>query len=562
MPPQLQALMQNRNLMIGVVAGLLVLIVVLAVFAGKGGGNGGDKKITSEQFQLAEVDSMGKALEIQALLAREQIRMDLVSGDAGKVKLNFPKDTTLNQRDQAIITLVSSGQMDRNVGLESFDKGDLTASREEKRIKLIRAQQGELARLIRRIDPIKDASVSISIPESTLFRSQEKSPSATVQVELPTGVRLERDKVRAIINLMVGSIQDLDAAHVSLTDTQGNIYNSILGFGTDVQDHLEEQDNYMKQKIAAQLDKLVGSGNYVVSVSTLLREGTRETLVQEFDPDRSAIATEQAFNETLNASGTEVNPGGPQSSYIPGPLRDNIVSSTESNSRGYQRKGQEVHYDTTRKQWLETSVPGMVEDISIAITLDQNHYPAGMTVEEMQSLFAHAASPKADPANVTIATADFTSASPKPLPIPTAESGGSSMFGDLGWLPWAAGSLGAVLLVLLLMMMGRRNEGSEKLEETQREVQALKELAASSQARLEETQKQTRELIESQKQQAQLSQQAVQPQLTTRGNAPASRQEEVGALKKTLDDLKQTVTPGSLEEEDVPLNIRSWIESG
>jgi flagellar biosynthesis/type III secretory pathway M-ring protein FliF/YscJ len=39
--------------------------------------------------------------------------------------------------------------MDKNVGLEAFDHSDITASREEKRIKLIRALQGELARLIR-----------------------------------------------------------------------------------------------------------------------------------------------------------------------------------------------------------------------------------------------------------------------------------------------------------------------------------------------------------------------------------------------------------------------------
>lgn len=37
-------------------------------------------------------------------------------------------------------------------------------------------------------------------------------------------------------------------------------------------DMVEKNDRYMKEKIQAQLDRLIGKGNYVVTVSTYLRE--------------------------------------------------------------------------------------------------------------------------------------------------------------------------------------------------------------------------------------------------------------------------------------------------
>mgnify|MGYP002514230746 CR=1 FL=1 len=99
--------------------------------------------------------------------------------------------------------IVESGLYDQNVGLEVFDKGDFTSTKEDKRIRLARAMNGELARLIKRIDGIENASVFISIPEQTMFSSTQKPVTATVQIDIPSGERLDNFKVKAIINLRV-----------------------------------------------------------------------------------------------------------------------------------------------------------------------------------------------------------------------------------------------------------------------------------------------------------------------------------------------------------------------
>lgn len=557
MPPQLQALMQNKRMLAIIGGGLLLLLVVLLLvtqpWAEKTVDLGKQPLEGEFQTQLAEVDSIGKAIEVQALMAREGIRMDLQPGDGGKVKLLFQKGATLEDRDRALITLVQSGLMDKNIGLESFDKGDLTASREEKRIKLVRAQQGELSRLIRKIDPIIDASVALSIPEQTIFRSEMKPMSASVQVTLPSADRLTKEKVRAIINLMVGSIQGLDAHHVSLTDTNGNTYNTVLDVGSELNDKLEEQDQYMKQKVASQLDRLVGAGHYVVTVSTLLRESPKEMMVQTFDPNQSAVTTKQNFAERLNAnSGKSGLPGGPVSSYVP-PGVDVSASGSASAQRGYSRTGTEVSYANGKTQWIETSVPGMIEDISIAVTIDQEHFPA-MSLPILQKLLANAASPKVNPENVTVVETDME----KPSLITKTENALIRDEKDLSWMLWAGGAVIFVFILVFLMAMMRGGNkpapaaDNEQLIRNQQEIQQLRDFAAQQQAQIQAAQQQTQAIMDAQQRQLISNQ---QEEVLSTQLAQASQ------LKQTLSELKEVVQEETLEEEDLDMQIKTWIES-
>ena len=106
-----------------------------------------------EDVSLLTTTEAGKALEIQALLAREGITVFQDNSKGTKIQLKLRKidGITTLQRDMAIMTIVKSGIMDKNIGLEIFDKGDFTSSREDKRIRLARAINGELARLIKKI---------------------------------------------------------------------------------------------------------------------------------------------------------------------------------------------------------------------------------------------------------------------------------------------------------------------------------------------------------------------------------------------------------------------------
>ena len=175
-----KAILENKPLLYGLIGGIVLIFALVLTF----GIVGASKKsqapgteITSEPLKenvdLLTTDNAGKAIEIQALLAKYDIavsrRLDgtksilyLKKGDCKTGR----KACYTTDRDLALIQIVQSGLMDQNVGLEIFDKGDFTSTKEDKKIRLSRAINGELSRLIRRIDGVDTASVFISIPET------------------------------------------------------------------------------------------------------------------------------------------------------------------------------------------------------------------------------------------------------------------------------------------------------------------------------------------------------------------------------------------------------------
>ena len=171
-----QKILENKPLLYGIIGGIVILLAVFvtigAVVAknnngGKGAARPVSEKVIKEPLELFSTDNIGKAIEVQSLLAREGIVASRkVDGTKSVVYL---KEYTMPQRDQALLAIVKSGLVDQNVGLEIFDKGDFTSTKEDKKIRLARAINGELSRLIRKIPPIENASVYISIPEDTMF---------------------------------------------------------------------------------------------------------------------------------------------------------------------------------------------------------------------------------------------------------------------------------------------------------------------------------------------------------------------------------------------------------
>ncbi len=229
-------LLENKILLASIVGGVVLLLIVFIICGTIAASNKSkndeidvSKEPLKEDVDLLTTDNLGKALEIQALLARNNIvAARAVDGTKSVLRLKKGdctpgmKKCTTEQRDRAIMVIVESGLYDQNVGLEIFDKGDFTSTKEDKRIRLVRAMNGELARLIRRIDGIENASVFISIPEQTMFSSMQKPVTATVQLQVAVGQTLNMGTIKAVSNLLLGSVSGLKNENISITDTNGS----------------------------------------------------------------------------------------------------------------------------------------------------------------------------------------------------------------------------------------------------------------------------------------------------------------------------------------------------
>ena len=537
-----QKILENKPLLYGLIGGL---VVVLALFITIGvvvslNNSGAPKtvkeKVIDKPLDLLTTDNLGKAIEIQALLAREGITVDRRMD--GQKSVLYLQKYTMTQRDRALLAIVKSGLIDQNIGLEIFDKGDFTSTKEDKRIRLTRAINGELSRLIRKIPPIENASVFVSIPDQVMFEQDQKPVTATVQLVMPSGEKLDNMKVKAIRNLLLGSINGLEAENISITDTNGNVYDSIASADDDMLAKLEENDQYIHAKVKTQLDKLIGKGNYAVTVSTYLRQAPMQRDAIDFDPTKKTALTEQTFSEGLGDQTRDSNRGlSAVSVYLPNGLPANNADSAQN--RSYSRTARETQYGVPKIQTSELVKPGTIEDISIAVTLEESSIPANMTLDELKELIAKAASPKATAENVEIAFSDSVDpflAGDKPESLPKPDSTGN---------PWWI----AIALILIGLGIGLKflSDRVKAAQERQiAEIAMLREKSQDQEKQLRDVNLKAAELIERQTQLAQgMLEQKQQAQT-------------IPELNSTLSELADEMS--GLDDDDLAEHVKSWIE--
>ncbi len=551
-------ILENKPLFYGIIGGIVLVLAIaftlIIVSVGHSANDGKqklvDEKPIQEDLVLLTTDNLGKAIEIQALLAKSGIQASRAL-DGTKSSIILKKGTyNQSQRDTALLEIVKSGLMDQNVGLEIFDKGDFTSTKEDKRIRLARAINGELARLIRKMDGIDNASVFISIPEQTMFSSMQKPVTATVQLTPQISEKLPPLKIKAITNLLLGSVTGLTADNISITDTNGNVYSSIIGVEDQILEKIEENDKYMQQKVNAQLDRLIGKGNFVVTVSTSIKQSPVEKSSIIYDPNQKASVSEQTFVEGLGDETSDNSRGSGRSNAVSLYLPNGLVTpgsgnsaSSSSQNRNYSRRARETQYGVTKTQINEYQKPGVIEEISVAVTLEKNALPTETTLEELKELIARAASPKVNPENVTIALSESIEpylASDKGETLPKPDESGN---------PWWL-----VLVMVGLCLTGGYVVVSGKLKANQiaqqQEMQLLRNKASEQDQQLREMNMKAAELIE---RQTQLQQGLIEQQ--QREMVP---QIPANVIDEALAAIRSDVD--SLDPNETGEKIKSWIE--
>lgn len=109
------------------------------------------------------------------------------------------------------------------VGWEIFDETKMGATDFDRRIQLIRAISGELARTIRQIEAVEEVRVQIVMPETRLFETVKAPVTASVMLRLRPGMELSNEKINGIVHLVASSVENLQTENVTIIDDTGKI---------------------------------------------------------------------------------------------------------------------------------------------------------------------------------------------------------------------------------------------------------------------------------------------------------------------------------------------------
>ncbi len=192
------------------------------------------------------------------------------------------------------------------VGYEIFDKNVIGMSEFVQKMNYKRALEGELARTIMQQNKVKAARVHIVIPEKTIFKSEEKSPSASVILKLKSGASLTEENIVAITNLVSHSIEGLSPNDVTVIDSKGRMLSkavdqSPLSVNGQRQFEIKTSiENYLTNKAQQILDKVVGYGNSDVQINVDLNFKQVERTLEAFDPESQVAISEQTSRSQSN----------------------------------------------------------------------------------------------------------------------------------------------------------------------------------------------------------------------------------------------------------------------
>ncbi|MEX1058048.1 MAG: flagellar basal-body MS-ring/collar protein FliF, partial [Natronospirillum sp.] len=200
---------------------------------------------------------------------------------------------------------------DRTVGMELLDEGGgLGTSQFMESARYRRGLEGELARTINSINQVRTARVHLAIPERSVFVRDERNASASVFLDLHAGTNLERDQVKAIVNLVATSVSQMDVEQVSIVDQRGNLLSDFDANNAELETDRQFQfarrvEDNIQRRIQGILEPVIGNQGFRAQVSADV-DFTRVEQAEEFyNPDLIALRSEQTLEErtTLEQDG-------------------------------------------------------------------------------------------------------------------------------------------------------------------------------------------------------------------------------------------------------------------
>ncbi len=262
--------------------------------------------------------------------------------------IKVPKDDVYKLR----LSLASHGVPSSGVvGYEIFDKSTMGMSEFLQKISYKRALEGELARTIMQQDGIEGARVLIVIPEKSVFRNEEKQPTASVVLKLRSGYHLSKSNIAAILNLVSNSVEGLAPNNVTLLDTRGQLLsrggenNHLSGFSSEQYEIKQSVEGYLAGKAQSMLDNVIGQGNSMVQVNAELNFNQVEKTMHTYDPESQVAISEQV-------------------------VKSESINNTVSDSAGQLSENNIINYEISKTIQRVVEETGNITKISVAVVVN------------------------------------------------------------------------------------------------------------------------------------------------------------------------------------------------
>ena len=289
-----------------------------------------------------------------------------------------------------------------NVGFELMANQKMGTSQFLEQINFQRALEGELARSIETISTIQGARVHLALPKPSVFAREQKSPTASVLINLLPGRAVDSSQVNAIIHLVASSVPDLAAKAVTVVDQNGNLLSepdNALGKGESNSMQLRyiqslQQDTV--KRVESILTPILGAGNVRAEATAEVDFSETEQAAESYKPNKppeNSTIRSQRTSESLGpvnppASGVpgvlSNQPPNPSTALINNPPTNNSTASAQV-VQGTSHKDSTVNYEVDKTVRYIQQPMGSIKRLTVAVVVNYRK-PANKLAGEPEPL--------------------------------------------------------------------------------------------------------------------------------------------------------------------------------
>jgi flagellar M-ring protein FliF len=187
-----------------------------------------------------------------------------------------------------------------------------------------RALETELSRSIETLGGVSSARVHLDAPKESVFVRQRREANASVVLELKEDKEMPQREVDAIVHLVASAVSDLEHKHVNVVDQRGRLLTndeepSEATAAAQQQELTRRVEERMERRVEDLLRPIIGPDRVRAQVSARLNFDTRRRVKETFDPERSAIRSEQMSERSGGGFRWPIGIPGALTNQPPGP---------------------------------------------------------------------------------------------------------------------------------------------------------------------------------------------------------------------------------------------------
>ncbi|MRS16249.1 flagellar basal body M-ring protein FliF [Enterobacteriaceae bacterium RIT691] len=299
------------------------------------------------------------------------------------------------------------------VGFELLDQEKFGISQFSEQVNYQRALEGELARTIETLGPVKSARVHLAMPKPSLFVREQKLPSASVTLNLEPGRALDEGQIAAVVHLVSSAVAGLPPGNVTLVDQGGHLLTQSNTGDRDLNDaqlkYASDVEGRIQRRIESILSPIVGNGNVHAQVTAQINFDNKEQTEEQYSPNGNA---DQAVMRSRQVNESE-QVGSPYPGGVPGALSNSPapapsapISTPPANQQGQQQqrttnnstqsgprntsRNETTNYEVDRTIRHTKMNVGDVQRLSVAVVVNYKNLPDGkplpLTADQMKQI--------------------------------------------------------------------------------------------------------------------------------------------------------------------------------